>query len=110
MLWVTADEGGLSEGASIVSIWDARAWVAETMGLALGDLAVRSIDHYGETETQVRYEHGDEVVARLTVVGPVRPFMAPEGQGHWEIKALIGSGTQDVHEIELPETDEIVYE
>lgn len=90
--------------------WDARGWVADRMGLRQGDLAVRSIDRYGASETQVRYEHEGEVVARLTVSGPVRPFLTPEGQGHWEIKALIGSGTQDVHLIELPETEEVVYE
>ncbi len=93
-----------------MSKWDARGWVAEMMGLSQADLAVRSIDRYGATETQVRYEHEGVVVARLTVSGPVHPFMAPEGQGHWEIKALIGSGTQDIHMLELPETDEIVYE
>lgn len=96
-------------GASIVSKWDARGWVAGLLGSSQGDLAVRSIDRYGESETRARYEHGGVVVARLTVTGPVRPFLAPEGQGHWEIEALIGSGTQDVHLIELPETDEIVY-
>lgn len=93
-----------------MSKWDARGWVAGLMGLRQDDLAVRSIDRYGANETQVRYEHEGEVVARLTVSGPVRPFLTPEGQGHWEIKALIGSGTQDVHLIELPETDEVVYE
>ena len=93
-----------------MSTWDAQGWVSEMMSLSRDDLAVRSIDHYGASETQVRYEHDGVVVARLTVTGPVRPFMAPEGGGHWEIRALIGSGTQDVHTIELPETDEIVYE
>ncbi len=80
------------------------------MGLDRAELAMRSIDRYGATETQVRYEHEGVVVARLTIIGPVRPFMTPEGQGHWEIKALIGSGTQDAHLLELPEADEIVYE
>lgn len=94
----------------MVSKWDARGWVAGLMGLSQGDLAVRSIDRYGVAETQVRYEHGGVVVARLTVTGPVRSFMASEGQGYWELKAQIGSGTEDVHLIELPETDEIVYE
>ena len=93
-----------------MSKWDAREWVAGLMGLSTGDLVVRSIDRYGKGETQVRYEHAGEVVARVTVTGPVLPFLTPEGQGHWEIKALIGSGTQDVHLIELPEADEIVYE
>jgi hypothetical protein len=91
-----------------VTKWDARGWVAGLLGLDPGTLAVLSIDRYGN-ETQVRYEHAHMAVARLTVTGPVLPFMAPEGQGHWEIKAQIGSGTQDVHLIEVPETDEIVY-
>jgi hypothetical protein len=93
-----------------VSSWDARGWVAGLMGLSQEGLAVRSIDHYGPTETQVRYEHDGLVVARLTVTGPIPVFMAPEGHGRWEVKAMIGSGTQDVHLIELPETDEIVFE
>jgi hypothetical protein len=97
-------------GVSIMAKWDARGWVAGVLGLDPSDVAVRSIDRYGESETQVRYEHGGVVVARLTVTGPVHPFMSPEGQGHWELKAQIGSGTQDVHLIELPESDEIVYE
>ena len=90
--------------------WDARSWVAGLMGLDQAELAARSIDRYGATETQVRYELAGEVVARLTVTGPVRPVLTPEGQGHWEVKAQIGSGTGDVHLIEMPETDEIVYE
>ena len=92
-----------------MSKWDARGWVAGLLGVSQAELAVRSIDRYGASETQVRYEQGGEVVARLTVTGPVRPYLTPEGQGHWEIKAVIGSGTQDVHLIELPETHEIVY-
>jgi hypothetical protein len=35
--------------------------------------------------------------------------LVQEGDGHWVIKAQIGSGTSDVHTLELPETDEIVY-
>ena len=93
-----------------MSRWDARGWVAGLMDLDKGDLALRSIDRYGANETQVRYEYAGEVVARLTVSGPVRPFFTPEGRGHWEVKAQIGSGTQDVHLIDLPEADEIVYE
>jgi len=93
-----------------VSVWDARGWVAGLMGLLRDDLAVRSIDRYGASETQVRYEHAGEVVARLTVNGPVRPMFTPEGHGHWEIKAQIGPGTRDVHLIELPEADDIAYE
>ncbi len=93
-----------------MSTWDAREWVSALMGLGRDDLVVRSIDHYGESETQVRYEHEGAAVARLTVTGPVRPFMSPAGGGHWEIRALIGSGMADVHTIDVPETDEIVYE
>ena len=79
------------------------------MGLAQGDLAVRSVDRYGPAETQVRYERGSEAVARLTVAGPVVPMGVAQGEGHWVIKAQIGSGTGDVHQIELPEAVEIVY-
>ena len=93
-----------------MSDWDARGWIAGIMGLDPSGVTVRSIDHYGESETQVRYEHAGEAVARLTVIGPVRPYGTPEGQGHWELKAQIGPGVQDVHLIERPETDKIVYE
>jgi hypothetical protein len=79
------------------------------MGLPQGDLAIRSIDRYGSGETQVRYERGNEAVARLTVTGPVVPMGVAEGRGHWVVKAQIGPGTGDVHDIELPEADEIVY-
>jgi hypothetical protein len=79
------------------------------MGLSQDDLAIRSIDRYGPGETQVRYERGNEAVARLTVTGPVVPMGVAEGGGHWVLKAEIGSGTRDVHGIELPEADEIVY-
>lgn len=79
------------------------------MGLEAGDLVVRSTDRYGPEETQVRYEHGGQAVARLTVTGPVREMLEQVGQGRWVIKAQIGSGTRDVHSVELPETDEIVY-
>jgi hypothetical protein len=79
------------------------------MGLVQDDLVIRSIDRYGPRETQVRYERGNEAVARLTVTGPVLPMGVAEGGGHWVIKAQIGSGTGDVHGIELPEADEIVY-
>ena len=92
-----------------MATWDAREWLAGLMGLDKGDLTVRSIDRYGPTETQVRYERGDRAVARLTVTGPVREMLEQEGQGRWEIKARIGHGAQGVHDLELPETDEIVY-
>jgi hypothetical protein len=92
-----------------VATWDARGWIAGLMGLSQDDLAIRSIDRYGPGETQVRYERGNEAVARLTVTGPVVPMGVAEGGGHWVLKAEIGSGTRDVHGIELPEADEIVY-
>jgi hypothetical protein len=92
-----------------VATWDAREWIAGLMGIPQDDLAVRSIDRYGPGETQVRYERGNEAVARLTVTGPVVPMGVAEGGGHWMLKAEIGSGTRDVHGIELPEADEIVY-
>lgn len=89
--------------------WDARRWLADMMDLSQEDLSVRSIDRYGESETQVRYEQGGTAVARLTVTGPLREMLQKEGQGRWEIKAQIGAGTAEVHRLELPETDEIVY-
>jgi hypothetical protein len=92
-----------------MATWDAREWLADLMGLGKGDLAARSIDRYGPAETQVRYEQGGQAVVRLTVTGPVREMLGQEGQGLWVIKAQIGSGARDVHSIELPETDEIVY-
>ena len=75
-----------------MSDWDARGWIAGIMGLKPGSVTVRSIDHYGESETQVRYEHAGEAVGRLTVNGPVRLYGTSEGQGHWELKAQIGPG------------------
>ena len=92
-----------------MATWDAREWLASLTGLEQGDLVVRSIDRYGPTETQVRYERGGEAVVRLTVTGPVREMLEHEGQGHWVIKAQIGSGTSDIHSIKVPETDEVVY-
>jgi hypothetical protein len=92
-----------------MAAWDAREWLTGLMGLSVGDLTVRSIDRYDPTETEVRYEQGDRAVVRLTVMGPVREMLEQEGEGRWMIKAQIGSGTSDVHSIELPETDEIVY-
>ena len=92
-----------------MATWDAREWLTGLMGLEEGDLTVRSIDRYGPAETQVRYERGGQAVARLTVTGPVREMLEQEGQGLWIVKAQVGSGTSDVHSIELPETDEIVY-
>jgi hypothetical protein len=79
------------------------------VGCERGDLAVRSIDKYGPEETQVRYERGDEAVARLIVEGPIVPMGVHEGQGHWLVSVRIGSGSEDVHSIDVPETDEILY-
>jgi hypothetical protein len=93
-----------------VARWDARGWVATLMGLGPDDLTLHSVDRYGASETQARYEHDGQVVARLTAVGPILPAFTPAGQGHWEIRAQIGAGTQDVHLLELPEDDEIVFE
>lgn len=92
-----------------MAMWDARDWLAGLIGCRRAELAVRSIDRYGETETQVRYERGSESVARLVVRGPVLPMGVRAGQGTWAVSVRIGSGSDDVHEIEIPETDEIVY-
>ena len=73
------------------------------------DLAVRSVDRYGPKEAQVRYERGDEAVARLIVAGPIENMGDDEGRGHWAISVRIGSGSEDVHSIEVPESEEIVY-
>jgi hypothetical protein len=83
--------------------------LAGLIGCDKSDLAVRSIDRYGPTETQVRYERGNEAVARLVVAGPVVPMGKKQGEGHWAVSVRIGTGSQDVHEIEIPEADEIVY-
>lgn len=89
--------------------WDARAWLASLMGCERDDLAVRSIDRYGPEETQVRYERGQEAVARLIVTGPILPLGARAGGGHRVVSARIGTGSDDVHEIDVPESDEIAY-
>ncbi len=89
--------------------WDARSWLAGLIGCEPSELTVRSIDRYGPQETQVRYQRGDEAVARLIVTGPVIPMASREGQGHWAVSVRIGSGSEDVHAVDVPETDEIVY-
>ena len=89
--------------------WDARMWLAALMGIERDDLAVRSVDRYGASETQVRYERGREAVARLIVAGPIHDMGVPKGSGHWAVSVRIGSGSEDVHTIEIPELDEIVY-
>ncbi|HEY6057187.1 MAG TPA: hypothetical protein VIV06_04100 [Candidatus Limnocylindrales bacterium] len=89
--------------------WDAREWLAGLVGCERSELAVRSVDHYGPNETQVRYERGEEAVARLVVAGPIVPMGEQEGRGHWHVSVRIGSGSEDVHEIDVPETHEILY-
>jgi hypothetical protein len=92
-----------------VATWEAREWLAGLIGCPPSELAVRSIDRYGPEETQVRYERGGEAVARLVVAGPVVPMGVPEGQGHWLVSVRIGTGSEDVHTIDVPEADEINY-
>jgi len=92
-----------------VATWDAREWLAGLVGCARGELAVRSIDQYGPKETQVRYERGGEVLARLIVTGPIFPMGTLEGEGHRVVSVRIGTGSEDVHGIDVPETDEILY-
>ncbi len=92
-----------------MAAWNARDWLAALMGCEPGELTVRSTDHYGPKETQVRYERRGEAVARLVVAGPILPMGEPEGRGHWVISATIGAGMQDVHTIDVPQADEIVY-
>lgn len=96
-------------GSLEMATWDARDWLAALVACDRTELAVRSIDRYGPDETQVRYERGDEAVARLVVAGPIVPMGVPAGQGHWLVSVRIGSGSEDVHTVELPETDEIIY-
>ncbi len=92
-----------------MATWDARDWLASLIGCDRDDLAVRSIDRYGPEETQVRYERGSEAVARIIVSGPIVPLGEKAGKGHWAVSVRIGTGSDDVHAIEIPETDEIVY-
>jgi hypothetical protein len=92
-----------------VGTWDAREWLAGLVGCDRTELAVRSIDRYGPEETQVRYERGDQAVARLIVAGPIVPMGVHEGHGHWRVSVRIGSGSEDVHTIDVPEEDEILY-
>ncbi|OGO56533.1 MAG: hypothetical protein A2V84_06545 [Chloroflexi bacterium RBG_16_70_13] len=92
-----------------VVTWDAREWLAGLIGCSRDELAVRSIDKYGDSETQVRYERAGEAVARLMVRGPIRTMGVKAGGGTWEVSVRIGTGSEDVHEIEVPETDEVRY-
>lgn len=92
-----------------MAAWDVKAWLAGLMSIDASELAIRSIDRYGDAETQVRYEQAGSAVARVTVKGPVREMLIKEGDGYWVIKAQIGAGTSEVSEIKLPETNELVY-
>jgi hypothetical protein len=92
-----------------VGSWDARAWLAGLIGCEPGDLAVRSVDRYGPSETQVRYERGNDAVARMIVAGPILAMGEHKGRGHWAISVRIGSGSDDVHSIDVPESEEIDY-
>ena len=92
-----------------MSTWDARGWLAGLVGCERSELAVRSIDRYGPAETQVRYERGDQAIARLIVAGPIVAMGEQQGRGHWLVSVRIGSGSEDVHSIDVPEADEIVY-
>jgi glyoxalase/bleomycin resistance protein/dioxygenase superfamily protein len=89
--------------------WDARAWLANAMGCERDDLTVRSIDHYGEQETQVRYELKGEAVARVIVRGPIVPMGVQPGHGHRAISAVVGSGMEDLHSIDIPESQEVIF-
>jgi len=97
------------DGSFELGTWDAREWLAGLAGCDRSELAVRSIDRYGPEETQVRYERDDQAVARLVVAGPIRPMGVRPGHGHWLVSVRIGTGSEDVHSVELPETDEILY-
>jgi hypothetical protein len=92
-----------------LATWDARGWLAGLVGCERSELAVRSIDQYGPAEKQVRYERGNQAIARLIVAGPIVPMGEQEGRGHWQVSVRIGSGSEDVHSIDVPEADEILY-
>lgn len=92
-----------------MATWNARDWLAGLIGCDPKELAVRSTDHYGSQETQVRYERAGEAVARVVVTGPIVPMGEKEGQGYWVVAATIGSGMGDVHNLQVPQLDEIVY-
>jgi predicted enzyme related to lactoylglutathione lyase len=89
--------------------WDARAWIAGLIGCERSDLTVRSTDQYGPLEKQVRYERAGEPVARLIVRGPILPIGVQPGHGHRVISAQIGSGMQDSHSIDVPESQAVIY-
>jgi hypothetical protein len=92
-----------------LATWDAREWLAGLVGCERSELAVLSTDQYGPTEKQVRYERAGQAVARLIVAGPNFTMGERAGQGHWQVSVRIGSGSDDVHSIDIPEADEILY-
>jgi hypothetical protein len=104
---VPDENRGLARSCAVAA-WSARAWVAGLVGCDPSELSIRSTDKYGATETQIRYERGGEPVARLTVIGPIQASFF-EATGHWALTAQIGAGTYEVHHMELPDSDEIVY-
>jgi len=95
--------------AAPASTWDARGWLATLAGWERSELAIRSIDRYGPSETQVRYERGDVAVARLIVTGPIVTMGKDERQGHWLVSVRIGPGSEDAHSVDVPVSDEILY-
>lgn len=92
-----------------MATWDAREWLAGLMGCDRSELAVRSTDRYGASETQVRYERGGESVARVIVTGPVRGMVNRDGGGHWLVSAQVGWEASGAQSIRVPESDEIVF-
>lgn len=92
-----------------MATWDARDWLASLMGCPRDELAIRSLDRYGERETQVRYERGDEAVARVIVSGPIHDMGEREGAGHWLVTAQVGWDAAGAHATRVPEAAEIVY-
>jgi hypothetical protein len=92
-----------------VATWDAQGWLAGLVGCERDELAVLSIDQYGPAEKQVRYQRDGQAIARLIVAGPMRQMGVREGDGHWLVTVRIGSGSEDVHSIDVPEADEILY-
>jgi hypothetical protein len=92
-----------------LATWDAREWLAGLVGCDRSELAIRSTDQYGPAEKQVRYDRGGQAIARLIVAGPIVAMGEQGGRGHWQVSVRIGSGSDDVHSIDIPEADEILY-
>jgi hypothetical protein len=103
------DGRAVMTGASDLAIWDAREWLASLVGCERSELAVRSIDQYGPAEKQVRYERDGQAIARLIVAGPIVAMGERQGGGHWLVSVRIGSGSEDVHSIDVPEADELLF-